>query len=93
MTDPPAPETPRLKDKCRLQKDAERDEYRLLYPEGMLELNPTGYAILERVDGRRTLDDIVDELERDYATDGIRHEVASFLAGVAEQGLIEDADG
>jgi hypothetical protein len=38
----------------------------LLFPEGVLMLNPTAHAVLRLVDGRRTLGEIVGELARSY---------------------------
>jgi pyrroloquinoline quinone biosynthesis protein D len=50
---------PRLPSKVRLQWDDARNQAMLLFPEGVLVLNPTANAVLELVDGTRTVGDIV----------------------------------
>jgi pyrroloquinoline quinone biosynthesis protein D len=57
---------PRLPSKVRLQWDDARNQAMLLFPEGVLMLNPTANAVLELVDGNRSLGDIVSELTRKF---------------------------
>ncbi len=57
---------PRLPSKVRLQWDEARNQAMLLFPEGVLMLNPTANAVLELVDGTRSLGQIVSELTRKF---------------------------
>ena len=57
---------PRLPSKVRLQWDDARNQAMLLFPEGVLMLNPTANAVLELVDGKRSVGDIVSELTRKF---------------------------
>ena len=57
---------PRLSRKVRLQWDQVRERPTLLYPEGMLMLNPTAQAVLELCDSQRTIADIARELAERY---------------------------
>jgi len=51
-------------------------------------LNPTGAEILALCDGVRSLADIVATLERRYDVTGLERDVAAFLDGLAEKGLV-----
>jgi pyrroloquinoline quinone biosynthesis protein D len=79
---------PRLHPKARLQRDDVRGRDVLLYPEGLVALNPTGSEILGLCDGARSLADIVTTLERRYGARGLEQDVAAFLDGLAAKGLV-----
>jgi len=79
---------PRLHAKARLQRDEVRGREVLLYPEGLVGLNPTGAEILGLCDGARPLADIVATLERRYGVSGLERDVAAFLDGLAAKGLV-----
>jgi len=80
---------PRLWKLARLDYDAVRERPVLLYPEGAVLLNETGKAVLELVDGRRTVGEIAailgDRYQADVATD-----VTDYLSHLAERELIHD---
>jgi pyrroloquinoline quinone biosynthesis protein D len=61
----------------------------LLYPEGAVLLNDTGKAILELVDGRRTVREIAGILGERYQTD-VTTDVSEYLSHLAERELIRD---
>jgi pyrroloquinoline quinone biosynthesis protein E len=62
----------------------------LLYPEGVLRLNPTGAAILGLCDGRRDVAALVAALAAAYSRDDkLTGDVAAFLAAMAERGLVD----
>ncbi len=73
----------------RLQYEPAQSAHVLLYPEGMVKLNGTAGAILERCDGVRTLTEIVADLERTYAAGGLMPDVSAFLAYALEKHWVE----
>ena len=72
--------TPRLAHGFRFQWEPAQDCHVLLYPEGMIKLNRSAGEILARCDGSRDIAAIVAELERAFATSGLRPEVEAFLS-------------
>ena len=79
---------PRLWRLARLDYDPARRRPVLLYPEGAVLLNDTGRAILELVDGNRTVADIAAELGARYQTD-VTADVTDYLSRLAERELIQ----
>ena len=74
---------------ARLDFDSVRNRPVLLYPEGAVLLNDTGKAILELVDGRRTVGEIAGILGERYQAD-VTADVAEYLSHLAERELIRD---
>ncbi|HTI81601.1 MAG TPA: pyrroloquinoline quinone biosynthesis peptide chaperone PqqD [Acetobacteraceae bacterium] len=72
---PRLPEYPRLAAGVRLQFDGRRGLWVLLGPERIIETEGPASEILQRCDGSRTVEQIVDELARLYAAD--RDEIAN----------------
>jgi pyrroloquinoline quinone biosynthesis protein D len=81
---------PRLHPKARLQHDDVRGRDVLLYPEGLVALNPTGAEILVLCDGVRSVADVVAALEQRYGSPGggVERDVTAFLDGLAAKGLV-----
>jgi pyrroloquinoline quinone biosynthesis protein D len=63
----------------------------LLYPEGVLLLNPTGAAIVELCDGQHTVAEMIAKLAVRYNAlpDRLSGEVAEYLGRLCERGLLE----
>jgi pyrroloquinoline quinone biosynthesis protein D len=89
---PESTHVPRIAAKARLHYDEKRERHVLLYPEGLVVLNPTGTDILRLCDGVRPVGEIVSELERRYSVEGIEADVRGFLHGLALKGLVTYED-
>ena len=74
---------------ARIDYDPVRGRPVLLYPEGAVLLNDTGKAILELVDGQRSIGDIARILAERYQTD-VTADVTEYLSHLAERELIRD---
>jgi len=75
----------------RLQWEAAQNAHVLLYPEGMIKLNASAAAIITRCDGRRTIAEVVSDLEREYSASNLGPDVAAFLAMALERRWLEIA--
>jgi pyrroloquinoline quinone biosynthesis protein D len=73
----------------RLQFEPAQDAWVLLYPEGMVKLNTPAAEILRRCDGRRSVDDIVEELERAFARGALADDVHAFIDQARERGWLD----
>jgi pyrroloquinoline quinone biosynthesis protein D len=81
---------PRLAAGCRWAGEGENRA--LLFPEGALRLQDTGRAILERCDGRRTFQQIVEELQTQYGVSDpakIRDDVSAFLERLQQKRVVD----
>ena len=83
------PTQPKLSRKFRLQFEPAQDRWVLLYPEGMVQLNPSAAEILRRCDGERSVDAIVSELEAAFNAQGIEPEVRKLLEEGQRRGWID----
>ena len=73
----------------RLQWEPAQEAHVLLYPEGMVKLNQSAAAILRRCNGRRTVADIVTDLESTYGLAGLTQDVCAFIAIAVERTWVE----
>lgn len=61
----------------------------LLYPEGMVKLNGSAGEIMQRLDGEKTVQALIDELESSFDTSGLTQDVLDFLAIAQRQGWVK----
>jgi pyrroloquinoline quinone biosynthesis protein D len=80
---------PRVAGHFRLQWEEVQKAWVLLYPEGMVKLNGSAGEIMRRLDGVKTVQAVVDELERAFDTTGLAPDVLDFLAIAQGQGWVK----
>ena len=80
---------PRVGPGMRLQWEPAQSCHVLLYPEGMVQLNPSAAEILKRCDGMTTIDAIVADLEAAFNAQGIGPEVRNLLEEGQRRGWID----
>ena len=74
----------------RLQWEEAQNCHVILYPEGMVKLNPAAGEILSRCDGERSVTAIIDELDRKFPdAKGLKTDVLNFLSTAYEQQWIQ----
>ena len=76
---------PRIGAGFRLQFEPAQDCHVLLYPEGMVKLNPTASEIMKRLDGQRSVAAVVAELEDAFQTTGLEGDVLAFVSMARQQ--------
>ncbi|WP_329297278.1 pyrroloquinoline quinone biosynthesis peptide chaperone PqqD [Streptomyces sp. NBC_00659] len=79
---------PRLPPAARLRHDQVRNTDVLLLPERVIVLHGSGRAVLDLVDGTRTVDEIIAALVPDPVPDTIRDDVISFLHKLRTEGSL-----
>jgi pyrroloquinoline quinone biosynthesis protein D len=92
MDDLPDTARPRLAAKVRLKWDEVRQQPLLLFPEGVLVLNPTAHEVVALCDGRRTVAEIVKTLGEKFHSDTIDHDVKELLAKLVGKSFVVVAD-
>jgi pyrroloquinoline quinone biosynthesis protein D len=82
---------PRLPAYLKLRHDAGRGRWILLAPERVLTPDDTAVAVLKLCDGKRTVEEIVESLAKEYSApaDVIRADVLDLLQGLADKGYIK----
>ena len=83
------PTRPKLSRRFRLQYEEAQQRWVLLYPEGMVQLNPSAAEILKRCTGTASVNDIVASLEAAFNAQGIEPEVRSLLEEGQRRGWID----
>lgn len=73
----------------RLQWEEVQKAWVLLYPEGMVKLNGSAGEIMHRLDGEKTVQAVIDELESQFETTGLTADVLDFLAIAQRQGWVK----
>lgn len=80
---------PRVVAHYRLQWEEVQKAWVLLYPEGMVRLNGSAGEIMQRLDGEKTVQAVIDELESQFEASGLTADVLDFLAIAQRQGWIK----
>ena len=73
----------------RLQWEEVQQSWVLLYPEGMVKLNTSAGEILKRLDGEKTVQALITELETAFEATGLQKEVLGFLDIAMKQGWVK----
>lgn len=91
MQMPSADMRPKLSARARLQTDKVTGKPVLLYPEGVLMLNPTGHAIVALCTGEMTFQEMVSQLAARYkiSAEQISPQIADYLNRLRERNLLE----
>ena len=85
-------ERPVLPNGFRLHWDKTRERHVLLFPEGAVALSPSAVEVLELCDGKRTIEDIADELSARFGGADVHADVENLLIQLANRGMIVDAN-
>lgn len=80
---------PRMSPLYRMQFEPAQASWVLLYPEGMVRLNAPAAEILQRCDGKRTVDEIVAELEVLFAKEPLHNDVVVFLSQALQRSWLQ----
>lgn len=89
MNDLRAEDIPKIVARFRLQWEQAQEAWLLLYPEGMVKLSASAGEIIRRVDGERSIAEIIFELEKAFPGAELRKDVLEFLSAAYERGWIE----
>lgn len=79
---------PALKPMFRFQWEPAQDCHVLLYPEGMVKLSASAGEILKRVDGTRSIEAIVADLQSAFPGADLEGDVRNFLEQARDNGWI-----
>jgi len=81
---------PALAAGVRLQTNATTGESVLLYPEGLMNLNPTAFEVVSRCDGKLSVAEIVAALAAEYDADAdtLRGDVVESLTELRARKLV-----
>lgn len=84
---------PRLSPHYVFRWEASQDAHILLYPEGLIKLNGAAAEILKRCDGKRSVSEIVADLDAAFPghSDSIGKDVDAFLAMASNKGWLAKA--
>jgi pyrroloquinoline quinone biosynthesis protein D len=88
-------ERPKLSPRARLQTDKVTGHPILLYPEGVLVLNPTGHAIVRLCTGQATLQEVIEKLATQYRASpaDVSNDVINYLDRLRSLNLLERSNG
>ena len=81
--------TPNVASMFRLQWEEVQQCWVLLYPEGMVKLNGSAGEIMRRLNGEKTVQTVISDLETDFGTTGLQADVLAFLEIAGQQGWVK----
>ena len=76
----------KLSRKFRLQWEESQQKYVLLYAEGMVQLNESAAEILQLCDGKRSTQDIIDDLQNKFHETNLQSDITTFLEEAMNKG-------
>jgi pyrroloquinoline quinone biosynthesis protein D len=79
---------PMITSTYRFQWEEAQNCYILLYPEGMVKLNPSAGEILKHCDGAQSVSAIITSLQQQYPDADIENDVHEFLKIAYENGWL-----
>ncbi|MGD2141156.1 MAG: pyrroloquinoline quinone biosynthesis peptide chaperone PqqD [Burkholderiales bacterium] len=77
-----------LEKQFRFQWEPAQDSFVLLYPEGLVKLPGSAGEIMKRVDGSKTVSEIIADLEAAFPGADVRQDVMDFLEAAYAKGWI-----
>jgi len=77
-----------LERQYRFQWEEKLQVFVLLYPEGLVRLEGSGAEIIKRVDGKRSVEDIIQDLQRAFPGVDLRQDVLDYLEKAHGRGYI-----
>ena len=77
----------------RFQWEPAQESFVLLYPEGMVKLPGSAGEIMKRVDGSKTVAQIIADLETAFPGADLRQDVIDFLEAAYAKGWIRQQEG
>lgn len=80
---------PRMTSHYRLQWEEVQKSWVLLYPEGMVKLNGSAAEIMRLIDGVKTVQNLIDDLENKFQATNLKPDVLSFLGIAQAQGWVK----
>lgn len=80
---------PRVANHFRLQWEEVQKAWVLLYPEGLVKLNGSAGEIMQRLNGEKTVQAVIAELEQRFETKDLAPDVLDFLAIAQSQGWVK----
>lgn len=77
-----------LEKQFRFQWEPAQDSFVLLYPEGLIKLPGSAGEIMKRIDGSKTVSQIITDLETTFPGVDLRQDVIDFLEHAYAKGWI-----
>ena len=74
----------------RVQWEEVQDCYVVLYPEGMVKLSQSAGEIMKRIDGKKTIIDIINDISATFEGADVTEDVMKFLEVVYGNGWIRN---
>ncbi|MFL6622096.1 MAG: pyrroloquinoline quinone biosynthesis peptide chaperone PqqD [Sulfurifustis sp.] len=88
MTTPAIDEVVEIARLYRFQWEEAQQAYVLLFPEGMVKLSPSAGEILKRVDGTKSVADIIRDLQTAFPGADLEQDVLEFIETAYGHGWI-----